>query len=337
MNTQLSVESIKNSTIVTGDRPTGRLHLGHYVGSLQNRLKLQDNNNMYIIIADTQVMNNDITKCKSIRQNTLEIMRDYLAVGLNPERVHFFLQSEIPELFELTTYLSNIVTLPSVMRIPTIKSENQIYNEDKPLNMGFLNYPISQTADIILFDGQHVPVGIDQLPILEFSNDVIDRFHYTFNCQIFTKILPLLSDTPKLTGTDGNNKMSKSLGNAIYLSDGDQEIETKVKSMYTDSLHLKVTDPGQVEGNVVFSFLDVFHEDKGEVENLKDHYRKGGLGDMTLKRMLMADLKNFITPIAARRNSYSDSYLLDILECGNSYAKVKAGSKMRKIKEIIFQ
>lgn len=345
--TNASLSYIKDKVIVTGDRPTGKLHLGHYVGSLQNRLMLQDNNKMFIIIADTQVMNNDIKKCKEVRSNTLEVMRDYLAVGLDPNRVHFFLQSEVQELFELTNYLSNIVSLPSVMRIPTIKSENSMYNqEDKPLNMGFLNYPVSQTADIILFDGQYVPVGIDQMPILEFANDVIEKFNYIFKVQLnnrslnnrslFTRIEPLLSNCSKLVGIDGNAKMSKSLDNAIYLSSNEKDIEAKVKSMYTDSNHLKISDPGQVEGNVVFSFLDIFHKDKDEVESLKAHYRQGGLGDMTLKRMLMQDIKDLVLPIADKRASYSDNELKDILSSGNNYAKNQAKEKMLQIKEVIF-
>lgn len=344
-NSISSVPEIKDRIIVTGDRPTGSLHLGHYVGSLLNRLQLQKNNELYIIIADTQVMNNDINKCENIKKNIIEVMRDYLAVGLDPNKVHFFLQSEIPQLFELTNYLSNIVTLPSVMRIPTIKSENQMYNkEENPMNMGFLNYPVSQTSDIILFDGQYVPVGIDQMPILEFANDVIDKFHHTFkkqlniknNGKIFKKIIPLLSENAKLTGVDGNNKMSKSLGNAIFLCDDEKTIENKIKSMYTDSNHLKITDPGQVEGNVVFSFLDVFHVDKLEVENLKTHYRKGGLGDMTLKKMLMQDIKDIVLPIKEKRLIYTNEDLKEILHNGNIYAKKKAKEKMEEIKEIIF-
>lgn len=340
--TQNNLTHIHNQTIVTGDRPTGPLHLGHYVGSLQNRLLLQENNEVFIIIADTQVMNNDITKCAQVRNNTLDVMRDYLAVGLDPNKVHFFLQSEVPQLFELTNYLSNIVSLPSIMRIPTIKSENQMYNaEEKPLNMGFLNYPISQTADIILFDGQYVPVGIDQTPILDFANDVIDKFHHTFKSQlknekIFNRIHALLSNNSKLMGLDGNNKMSKSLNNAIFLSNTEQEIEAKVKSMYTDCNHLKISDPGQVEGNMVFTFLDVFHKNKEEVMELKNHYQRGGLGDMTLKKLLMQDIKDIVLPIAQKRSQYTDQYLKDILQAGNEYAKNKAKIKMDKIKDIMF-
>lgn len=341
-NSTVELGNIKNSIVVTGDRPTGKLHLGHYVGSLQNRLILQNNNKVYIIIADTQVMNNDIRKTQSVYANTLEVMRDYLAVGLDPEKVVFFLQSQISELFELTNYLSNIVSLPSIMRIPTIKSENGMYNkEDKPLNMGFLNYPISQTADIILFDGEYVPVGIDQMPILEFANDVVDKFHYTFKNNLkekalFQKIKPLLSINSKLVGTDGNAKMSKSLDNAIFLSSTNTEIEAKVKSMYTDCNHLKVSDPGRIEGNVVFSFLDVFHKDKEEVQSLKEHYRRGGLGDMSLKKMLMQDIKDLILPISEKRKIYNDNFLKEVLQNGNTVAKHKAKENMEKIKEVIF-
>jgi tryptophanyl-tRNA synthetase len=329
--------SITNKIIVTGDRPTGHLHLGHYVGSLEKRLQLQQDNDMYIIIADTQVMNNDLSKCREVRKNTLEIMRDYLAVGLNPEKVHFFLQSEIPQLFELTNYLSNIVTLPAVLRIPTIKSENQLYNGEKGMTMWFLNYPVSQTADVILFNGEYVPVGIDQLPILEFANDVIDRFHYTFNTSCFTRIKPLLSENCKLTGINGDQKMSKSLNNAIFLSDGATDIEMKVKSMYTDSNHLKISDPGQVEGNVVFKFLDVFHPNQSELQELKEHYTRGGLGDMTLKKLLIEDLKEFVLPIANQREVYTDDYLKEVLSHGNLFVKQKAIENMEKIKDIVFQ
>lgn len=321
--------------VVTGDRPTGKLHLGHYVGSLKNRLSLQDNHEMYILIADTQVLNNDITKAKQIKENIFEIMRDYLAIGLDPNKVKFFLQSEIPELFELSSYLGNIVTLPQVQRIPTIKHENEIYNSS--LNMGFLNYPISQTADIILFDGELVPVGLDQLPILEFANDVIDRFHYLFNCSILKKIKPLLSDNSKLVGIDGNQKMSKSLGNAIFLDENEKSLKHKIFQMFTDPGHIKVSDPGKIEGNVVFYFLDVFHNDKQELEDFKDHYKRGGLGDVYLKNILNKDINEFLSPIRKRRDMYSNKELKEILDNGTNFIQKKATENMKKIKEIIFK
>jgi tryptophanyl-tRNA synthetase len=328
MNTSLPI-------IVTGDRPTGKLHLGHFVGSLQNRLTLQNNHDIFIIIADTQVLNNDITKAKNVRENILEVMRDYLAVGLDPKKVHFFLQSEISELFELTNYFSNIVTLSQVQRIPTIKAENELYNST--LNMGFLNYPISQTADIVLFGGELVPVGIDQLPILEFGNDLIDRFHYSFGCNIFKRIKPLLSENSKLVGIDGDRKMSKSLNNAIFLSDDEKTVGQKVYQMYTDPNHIKVNDPGKVEGNVVFQFLDVFHQNKEELEELKAHYQKGGLGDVFLKKMLSKDMNDILEPIRQKRASFTDKELKDILNDGTSFAKSVAKDNMAKIKEVIFK
>lgn len=321
--------------VVTGDRPTGKLHLGHYVGSLQNRLSLQDSHEMYILIADTQVLNNDITKAKQVKENTLEVMRDYLAIGLDPNKVKFFLQSEIPELFELSSYLGNIVTLPQVQRIPTIKHENEIYNSS--LNMGFLNYPISQTADIILLGGELVPVGIDQMPILEFGNDIIDRFHYLFNCSIFKKIKPLLSNNSKLVGIDGNQKMSKSLGNAIFLDEDEKSLKQKVFQMFTDPGHIKVSDPGKIEGNVVFQFLDVFHKDKQELENFKAHYQRGGLGDVYLKNILNKDINEFLSPIREKRKMYSNEELKGILNNGTQFIQNKAKENMKKIKDIIFQ
>ncbi|NCQ52102.1 tryptophan--tRNA ligase [archaeon] len=321
-------------TIVTGDRPTGKLHLGHYFGSLNTRLQLQNQHNMFILIADTQVLNNDISKSKQVKENTLELMRDYLAIGLNPNKVHFFLQSQISELFELSNYFANIVTLPQVQRIPTIKSENEIYNSS--LNMGFLNYPISQTADIVLLGGDLVPVGIDQLPILEFGNDVINRFHHLFKCKIFKHITPLLSTTPKIMGIDGKNKMSKGLDNSIFLSDESQNIHTKVFQMFTDPGHIKVSDPGKVEGNVVFQFLDLMHEDKNKITTLKEQYTKGGLGDVMLKKLLVTDIDTFLEPIRYARKTYSNNYLLDVLNEGTKFTKLISKDNMTKIKDIIF-
>jgi tryptophanyl-tRNA synthetase len=324
-----------NMQVLSGDRPTGKLHLGHYVGSLTQRVKLQENHLVNILIADTQVLNNNVAKAKDVKENTLELMRAYLAVGLDPEKVNFILQSEILEIFELTNYLSNLVTLPMILRNPTIKAENESYNST--INMGFLNYPISQTSDIILFDAEIVPVGQDQTAILEFGNDLIAKFHHHFNCKIFKHIQPLLSETPKLLGLDGQQKMSKSLDNAIFLSDSTDVIKKKINMMYTDSKHLKVSDPGQVEGNVVFSFLDVFMQDKVQLEDLKTHYRKGGLGDVFLKQLLLKELEAIISPIRDKYYSYDNNQLLEILEAGTQKARIKAKQKMRQVKEVIFK
>jgi tryptophanyl-tRNA synthetase len=321
------------SIVVTGDRPTGQLHLGHYVGSLTQRLALQNQHEMFILIADTQVLNNDITKSKEVKKHTLSLMRDYLSIGLKPENIHFVLQSRVPALFELTQYLSNLVSLSFIMRNPTIKSEHKLYNHD--LNMGFLNYPISQTSDIVLFNGEIVPVGADQVPILEFSNDVIEKFHHSFNIHMFKKIQPLLSDTPRLCGLDGKNKMSKSLNNAIFLSDSSESLKKKIKSMYTDRNHLCINDPGQVEGNVVFSFLDVFMEDKLYLNELKEHYQRGGLGDSFLKNLLFDILNPLL--LSFKENDFSDKELMEILYCGTQHANHVAENNMEKIRDIIFQ
>lgn len=320
--------------VLTGDRPTGKLHLGHYEGSLKARLSYQHTDDLYVLIADTQVMNNDITKAKFVKQNTIEVMKDYLSIGLDPDKVKFFLQSSIPELFELTNYLSNLVSLAQVMRNPTIKAENEAYNTS--LNMGFLNYPVSQAADILLFNAKYVPVGIDQLPIIEFANDVVDKFNHSFHTDILQKVVPVLSTFSKVLGIDGKNKMSKSLGNAIFLSDTEKVVNEQVYKMYTDCDHIKISDPGKIQGNMVFTFLDIFHENKQELEDLKIHYQKGGLGDVFLKKLLMKDLKVVLDPIREKRASISDSFALEVLEQSTHRCKVVATENMNLIKDKIF-
>lgn len=330
------MKHIENAGIVlTGDRPTGKLHLGHYEGSLKARLNYQETNPLFVLIADTQVMNNDISKIKDVRKNTIEVMKDYLAIGLDPAKVNFFLQSEIQELFELTNYLANLVTLPQIMRNPTIKSENEIYNQS--LSMGFLNYPISQTADIVLFGSEFVPVGEDQLPIVEFANDVVDKFNYNFNTSILKRVKPVLSENARLVGIDGKNKMSKSLGNAIFLSDDEKTVNQQIYKMYTDENHIKITDPGKVEGNVVFQFLDVYHEDKEELKELKAHYQRGGLGDVFLKKMLMNDVNKVLNPIREKRIMISDEDALSVLKEGTQKTKEVAKERMCLIKEKMFK
>ena len=323
------------SVIVTGDRPTGRLHLGHYVGSLKNRLALQGQHPMYIIVADTQVMNNDAMKCRQSHANIVELIKDYLAVGIDPTKATIFVQSMIPSLFKLTSYLSNITTLAQVMRNPTIKAENDLYNN--VMSLGFINYPVSQTADIVMFDGDLVPVGADQLPILDLANDLIQRFNHMFEPkQALRYIHPMLSETPRLLGVDGSGKMSKSLNNCIHLSDDEATVNAAVKSMYTDEGHLRVSDPGKVEGNVVFSFLDAFHPDKEEVAALKEHYRRGGLGDMILKKMLMADLQTILEPIRAARADITNAMVYDVIDTGNRAANMKANTTMDNIERAMF-
>lgn len=324
-----------NKIVVTGDRPTGKLHLGHYVGSLVSRLSLQETNTIFVLIADTQVLNNDVSKSQNIKENTLDLMRDYLSVGLDPLKVTFVLQSKIHQIFELSNYLSNLVSLAFVMRNPTIRQENKVYNDN--LNMGFLNYPISQTADIIVFDGELVPVGSDQTPILEFGNDVIEKFHYHFKTDIFKKIIPVLSSNARLMGIDGNNKMSKSLDNAIFLSDSTKEVKAKINKMYTDSRHLKITDPGKIEGNTVFAFLDVFLKDQELLISLKEHYQKGGLGDSYLKNLLLTQIEEVLNPLREKSLKLNDDELMDILNKGTQKAKELAENKMEKVRSIIFK
>lgn len=320
--------------ILSGDRPTGKLHLGHFVGSLQTRLQLQNQgHSLKVLIADTQVLNNDVSKSENVKHNILHLMRAYYAIGLT--NVEFVLQSEIPYIFELGTYLSNLVSLNVTLRNPTLKSERQMYGDN--LNMGFINYPIMQTADILIFNATEVPVGEDQVPILLYGNDLIDKFHHHFQCNIFKRINPIVSHTPRLMGPDGQNKMSKSLGNAIYLDSSNDDIKKQVHSMYTDPNHIRVSDPGQVEGNVVFQYLDAFHQDKDELVHLKAHYQKGGLGDMTLKKMLLADIISVIEPIRDNYNTFSDETLMERLMSDTETAFDEARSNIKTIKQIIFR
>lgn len=324
-----------NKQVFTGDRPTGPLHIGHYFGSLHQRVLLQKTNPIIVIIADTQVLNNQLHKGHAVKENILHLMRSYLAVGLDAEKVTFIQQSEISEIFELTNYLSNFVSLNAIMRNPTIKAENKTYNDN--LNMGFLNYPISQTADVALFDGQIIPVGQDQIPILEFSKNVIHKFNQHYNCQILQPFEAIVSNTPKLLGTDGVNKMSKSLNNCINLCDTEKMIKEKINNMYTDKNHIKISDPGQVKDNVVFYYLDIFLEDKNYLQELKEHYTKGGLGDVFLKKLLYTQISNFINPIAQNYYQKTDKDILDILHNGTEKAKIQAKNKMMQIKDIIFK
>lgn len=320
--------------VLTGDRPTGRLHLGHYEGSLRTRLNLQNTHELFIIIADTQVLNNDISKYKTIRENIVDVMKDYLAVGLNPNNLNFFLQSEIKELFELSSFLANFATLSQITRNPTIKAENEVYN--KSMSMGFLNYPISQAADMLLFNTDIVPIGADQLPIIEFANDLVEKVNFNFNKTLFKRVNPVLSENSRLIGIDGKNKMSKSLGNSIFLSDTEEVVNRQIQKMYTDPNHIKITDPGQIEGNVVFQFLDIYHQNQDELLGFKEHYQKGGLGDGVLKDILKKDVNMFLSPIRENRDNISNEYALDILSTGTKKMQEIAKTNMDLFKEKLY-
>ena len=322
--------------ILTGDRPTGALHLGHFAGSLAKRVELQNQYSMFVLIADTQVLNNNVSKAQEVKHHTLELMRDYLACGLDPERVIFVRQSAISELFELSAYFANLVSLAQIQRIPTIKKENSLYNQGQA-NMGFLNYPISQTSDIALFGATMVPVGEDQVPILEFGNDLLEKFNRQFKCDYFEYIHPILSVTPRLMGLDGKQKMSKSLNNAIFMRDNDKSLKKKINLMYTDQNHLAITDPGVVEGNVVFDFLDAFYKNKEHLHQLKAHYRKGGLGDGETKKLLFNVLQPLLSQFRENASHYDDKQLSDILESGTEKARKLAQERMKEIREFIFR
>ncbi|MNJ93326.1 Tryptophan--tRNA ligase 2 [compost metagenome] len=290
--------------ILTGDRPTGPLHLGHYVGSLENRVKLQDTYKQFVIIADTQALTDKFDNPELVHDNVIEVMLDYLAVGLDPKKNTFFIQSMIPELYELTVHFLNLVTVSRLERNPTVKEEIRQKDFERSLPAGFLMYPVSQAADILAFKADLIPVGEDQNPMIEQTNEIARRFNHIYKKDVLKDVKPLIGTTGRLTGIDGKLKMSKSLNNAIYLKDSADDIKKKVRLMYTDPNHLKVEDPGQVEGNVVFTFLDAFDPNKEEVQALKEHYRRGGLGDGVLKQRLTGVLEAMIGPMRARREEY---------------------------------
>ena len=289
--------------ILTGDRPTGRLHPGHYVGSLQNRVRLQHEYDTYILIADVQALTDNFEHPEMLRANLFEVALDYLAVGLDPERVKIVVQSMVPELTELTTYFMNLVTVATLERNPTVKEEIKQRNFARGVPVGFWSYPISQAADITIFKAHLVPVGEDQLPMIEQAREIVRRFNKLYD-RVLIEPRAMLGEVARLPGTDGGAKMSKSLGNCIYLSDTTEQVRKRVMSMFTDPTRIHPTDPGHVEGNPVFTYHDVFNPDKAEVEELKERYRKGTVGDVEVKQRLFAALENFLEPLRQRRALY---------------------------------
>ena len=301
--------------ILTGDRPTGKLHIGHYVGSLRRRVELQNTgefDKIYIMIADAQALTDNADNPGKIRENILNVALDYLAAGLDPEKVTIFIQSGVPQLAELAFYYMNLVSVSRVQRNPTVKTEIKMRNFEANIPLGFFCYPVSQAADITLFHGTVVPVGEDQKPMIELTNELVRRFNSVYG-DVFDEAQILLPDNAvcmRLPGTDGKAKMSKSLGNCIYLSDPAEVVEQKIKSMYTDPTHLKVSDPGHLEGNAVFTYLDAFCRDEHfqkylpeyqNLQELKDHYTRGGLGDMKCKMFLLKIMQEMLEPIRQRR------------------------------------
>ena len=311
-----------SQTILTGDRPTGQLHLGHYVGSLRQRVQLQHDHQQFILVADLQGLTDNGSNPQKISSNILEVMADYLAVGIDPQKTTICLQSALPALAELSALYMNIVTVARVERNPTVKNEIAQKGFSRSLPVGFLAYPISQAADITAFKAELVPVGDDQLPMIEQTNEIVHKMNSLTTTPILRHCKALLSDVSRLPGIDGNAKMSKSLGNTLTLSASEEEIHRAVSAMYTDPNHLRVADPGQVEGNVVFTYLDAFHADKAFVAEMKAHYRRGGLGDRQCKNALETCLQELLAPIRERRATYiqDKGMLLTLLRRGSERA-----------------
>ncbi len=319
--------------ILTGDRPTGCLHLGHYVGSLQNRVALQEEYDTFILIADVQAMTDHFEHPEILLKNIREVVRDYLAVGLNPEKSTIFVQSMVPEIAELAVYYLNLVTVARLQRNPTVKDEMKQKGFEANLPAGFLVYPVHQAADITAFQADLVPVGKDQLPMIEQTNEIVRRFNTLYQ-PVLTEPEGLVGAVSRLPGTDGQGKMSKSIGNAIYLSDDAKTVEKKVMRMYTDPTRLRATDPGHVEGNPVFTYHDAFNPDTDEVAELKSRYRAGKVGDVEVKRRLITALNGFLEPIRARRMPYEkeDKMIDEILISGTARARKVARETLAQVK-----
>lgn len=334
--------------ILTGDRPTGRLHLGHYVGSLKRRVELQNSgefDKIFIMIADAQALTDNADNPEKVRQNIIEVALDYLSCGLDPSKTNIFIQSQIPQLTELTFYYMNLVTVSRLQRNPTVKSEIQMRNFEASIPVGFFCYPISQAADITAFKATTVPVGEDQEPMIEQCREIVRKFNSVYGEALVEPeiLLPDNKACLRLPGTDGKAKMSKSLGNCIYLSDTPEEVKKKVMSMYTDPNHIQVSDPGQVEGNTVFTYLDAFSSDEDfaeflpdykNLDELKDHYRRGGLGDVKVKKFLLNVINKELEPIRARRHEYEKDIpeVYNILKRGTEAAYAVAQDTLDDVK-----
>ena len=352
MHANLKIQTKKHmgKVILTGDRPTGKLHLGHYVGSLRRRVQLQnqgDFDRMFVFMADVQALTDNADNPEKIRQNIIEVALDYLAAGLDPEKCTLFIQSQIPELAELTTYLMNLVSVSRVQRNPTVKTEVKMRGfEGESIPLGFFCYPVSQAADITLFKATTVPAGEDQEPMLEVTRELVRRFNQIYAPVLVEPniMLPENITARRLPGTDGKEKMSKSLGNCIYLSDTAEDVWQKVRSMYTDPEHVNLNDPGHVEGNAVFTYLDAFSTDEDfanflpeyqNLDELKDHYRRGGLGDMKCKKFLNQVLNQFLEPMRARRAEFEKDIpeIYNILKKGTEQAREVGAQTMDEVRK----
>lgn len=334
--------------ILTGDRPTGRLHVGHYVGSLRRRVELQNSgeyDKIFIMIADAQALTDNADNPEKVRQNIIEVALDYLSCGLDPEKSTLFIQSQVPELTELSFFYMNLVTVSRLQRNPTVKSEIQMRNFEASIPVGFFTYPISQAADITAFKATTVPVGDDQLPMIEQCREIVHKFNSVYGDTLVMPkaLIPENESCCRLPGTDGKAKMSKSLGNCIYLSDSEEEVQKKIMSMFTDPNHLKVSDPGEVEGNPVFIYLDAFCKDEHferylpdykNLDELKAHYSRGGLGDVKVKRFLNSVIQEELAPIRAQRKELEKQIpeIYEILRKGSIVAKEAAAETLAEVK-----
>lgn len=327
---------MEKQIILTGDRPTGQLHLGHYVGSLENRVKLQETHQQFVMIADMQALTDNADNPEKVRSNVIEVAMDYLAVGLEPQKTTMFIQSAIPELAELTMFYLNLVTVARLQRNPTVKSEMQQKGYGADVPAGFLMYPVSQAADITAFKAGLVPVGEDQLPVIEQTNEIVRKFNSIYG-DILVETKGVLSAHTRLAGLDGKAKMSKSLGNCIYLGDDADTLKKKVFSMFTDPDHIRVEDPGKIDGNMVFAYLDVFGTDKAAIEEMKAHYQRGGLGDMKVKRYLLDVLEAKFAPIRNRRLELANdkAAVMEIIRMGSIKAKEVAAQTLAEVRRAI--
>lgn len=327
--------------ILTGDRPTGKLHIGHYVGSLKNRVQLQNSGNYesFIMIADQQALTDNARNPEKIRNSLIEVALDYLAVGIDPAKSTILVQSQIPELNELTMHYLNLVTLSRLERNPTVKAEIKQKNFENSIPAGFLIYPVSQAADITAFKATTVPVGEDQLPMIEQAREIVRSFNTIYGKEVLVEPKAVIPEGTigRLPGTDGKAKMSKSIGNAIYLADEADVIRQKVMSMYTDPNHIKVTDPGKIEGNTVFTYLDTFCTDKDTLQEMKDHYQRGGLGDVKVKKYLNEILQAELEPIRNRRKEFEKDIpeVYRILKEGSDKAREVAAQTLKEVRETI--
>ncbi|HXW85819.1 MAG TPA: tryptophan--tRNA ligase [Candidatus Bathyarchaeia archaeon] len=324
----------KKHIVLSGDRPTGPLHLGHYVGTLKQRVQLQQQYQLYVLLADLQALTDNVENPAKVRKHILEVALDYLAVGIDPEKTTIFIQSMIPEIAELSVFYLNLVTVNRLQRNPTVKEEIKQKGLEESITAGFLTYPVHQASDITIVKATLVPVGADQLPMIEQTNEIVRAFNRIYKTELFPEVQAFVPEVGRLPGIDGTAKMSKSLGNAIFLSDAPDIVAQKVMKMYTDPDHVHVKDPGKVEGNVVFTYLDIFDPCKSEIAQLKEQYRHGGLGDVLLKKRLIEVLNTFLDPIRTKRGEWAQDpqAVMSIVLQGTERAREVAEITMKSVR-----